>query len=254
MKRITVESISCQTDMAALLKKRLGAATGGESVEIVPGAAPHEVSVTVEDEPGEAALAEALLYVLLCDAVRFRLAAVVSRMKLPIGEKRRVMRDALRLAGEELGEEGMRALSAQLKECIAHSDRLNLDGFLLFRMKDYLSALGRHVKTAVDLLVEDKCDELLRVLRLLAAAQVPKVSELSLILRADGMCIIADDSDSRIECEGCCGAGGWEEELVKLLVSLAPESLTVYDLSCGRAAHLCGLLRDVFAEKVRFIL
>ncbi len=254
VKHITVESFAFKTDMAALLEKRLLAVRGGETVNIMPGENSREVHLTVRDAQGEAALSEALMHLLLVDAARFRLAGRISRMSLLPGEKRRVIRDALRFAGEELGEDGMRALSGQLREYLSCHGRLNVEGFLLFRMKEYVHSLGRHVKTAVDLLIEDKCEELLRVLRLLLVSQVPKVGELSLILCADGSCIIADDSDSRIECEGCCGTSGREGELVKLLVSLAPESLSVYDLSCGRAAHLCGILRDVFADRVRFFL
>ncbi|MBE5785561.1 MAG: hypothetical protein E7330_07145 [Clostridiales bacterium] len=252
MQSVTVESFACKTDLAELLKRRLSQVKGGEAVDIVPGGHPQEVLLTVKDKRGGDAAADALAALLLCDAARFQLAGLVGKMSLTMREKRQVLYDAQRLAREELGKEGVKALSLQLRDYLSLHDRLNVEGFLLFRMKEYVRSLGRHAKTALDLLIEGKCRELLQVLRILLEAQQPRLEEISLILYADGTCIIADDTDSRIECEGCAGFSGAAEEIVNLLVSLAPQRLSVYDLSCGRCSHLCDLIQKVFSDRVRF--
>ena len=131
------------------------------------------------------------------------------------------------------------------------NDRLNLEGFLRFRMRETLRAFELYALSAAEeLMLQTEYLELLRVLSVLVRLQQPRIREVSLILHADGSCTITDDTDARIECEGCGTAAG--NELVNLLVALAPARIIVYDLSCGRCAELSQMLLQVFEDRVSF--
>ena len=67
---------------------------------------------------------------------------------------------------------------------------------------------------------------------------------------ADGSCTITDDTDTHIACEGCGRAAG--NELVNLLVALAPARIVVCDLSCRQCAELSQVLLWIFEDRVSF--
>lgn len=252
MRSVWVESFEWGSETAEKLEKRLEQTEGGGSVGLRFEGSSRTAVLTAADAAGEAAIADALARLLVFDAAGAYLAVLIENTALSPGEKRRVLAAALRGAREELGRDGIKALSLQLREYISHYERLNVEGFLLFRMQGYVRALGRHAGKALALSGEGRSESKEGFLRMLLTAQQPRLASLSLILRADGTCIIADDTDSRIECENCCGVRGAERELVSLLVSLLPEHLAVYDLSLGRGEHLLASIRAVFGERVRF--
>ena len=118
-------------------------------------------------------------------------------------------------------------------------------------MRQELGAFELYALSAAEeIMLQTEYLELMRVLSVLVRLQQPRIREISLILHADGSCTITDDTDARIECEDCGAAAG--NELVNLLVALAPARIVVYDLSCGRCAELSQVLLQVFEDRVSF--
>lgn len=262
MQTVSVNTLEYEIDVAALLKRRLLQVKGGAAVAAVSGKDVRTAQISLRSEEEREALCQALGLVLLKDAANFELARMVEHMPLPLGEKQQVLAEAVHVAhqaAEESGADGadpatdVRHVGRLLREHFDRNDHLNLEGFFRFRMQDTLRAFEIYALCAVEeLLLQREYMELLHMLSGLVRMQQPRLREVSLILHADGSCTITDDTDARIECEGCGAAAGAENEVINLLVALAPARIVVYDLSCGRWGELSEALLQVFEDRVSF--
>ena len=267
MQTVSVNTLEYEIDVAALLTRRLQRVPCGTEIAVSSASGGREALVRLRSEAERDALCEALAALLLRDAANFELARIINDMPLTLEEKQRVLPEAIKTAHEAaevrregIGETGNASLAMdaeRVKEMLrAHfdgNDHLNLEGFLRFRMQDVLRAFELYALCAAEeLMLQTEYLELMRVLSVLVRLQQPRVREVSLILHADGSCTITDDTDARIECEGCGAAAGAASELVNLLVALAPARIIVYDLSCGCCAELSQVLLQVFEDRVSF--
>ena len=257
MQTVSVSTLEYEIDVAALLLAQAAAHTGRHAeIDVRPAADGRQARVRLRNEAERDALCGALAVLLLQDAAHFELARIVNDMPVSLEEKQRVLPEAIKLAREAAaGQTGIESALAEAMDAKriqrlvrAHfdeNDHLNLEGFLRFRMRDTLSAFEMYaVSAAEELMLQTEYLELMRVLSVLVRLQQPRIREISLILHADGSCTITDDTDARIACEGCGRAAG--NELVNLLVALAPARIVVCDLSCGRCAELSQvLLQDI---------
>ena len=259
MQTISVSTLEYEIDVAALLLRRLRRTRGGAEIAVVPAEDRRTAHVQLRSEAEREVLCEALAALLLQDAAHFEIARIVNEMPLTLAEKQRVLPEAVKAAHKAAEERADAAavpidcervqqmLSAHFEE----NDNLNLEGFLRFRMREELGAFELYALSAAEeIMLQTEYLELMRVLSVLVRLQQPRIREVSLILHADGSCTITDDTDARIECEGCGAAAG--NELVNLLVALAPARIVVYDLSCGRCAELSQVLLQVFEDRVSF--
>lgn len=93
----------------------------------------------------------------------------------------------------------------------------------------------------------DRGEQFMDVLSEYVRSQPPKIRYISVILHPDGSCTLTDDSDSRIDCASCS-----DDSVLSLLISLAPERITVYDLSGNSDSLLSEALMRVFVDRVHF--
>ena len=207
-----------------------------------------EQGIVVElAEPGGLdALCVALALLFCRDLCQFELAKITDRVPLTLVEKQAVLAEAIRCARRvERPGAVRRALKAYLDE----EDALNLSGYMRFRMTDTINAWRLCVQSATEeLLLEKEYLELMGVLRAFVQVKPTRVREVSLLLHPDGSCTLTDESDARIDYEACD-----PDRLVSVLVELAPERLTVYNLSNANSTPLTEMLARVFAGRVRFV-
>ena len=102
------------------------------------------------------------------------------------------------------------------------------------------------MRTAEELLLHEEYWELMHVLSAFVQLRSPQVRDVYIVLNPDGSCTMTDDQDSRIDYARCTGDG-----VMSVLVGLAPERITVYDLSGGLAQDLADTLKRVFEDRVR---
>lgn len=199
------------------------------------------VSVTVRTRASLLALSEALLKLMCRDLVYFELAHRTDALPLTLPEKQDVLKSALSEARAlTLPPDAQGALLRYLER----EDRLNLEGYLMFRLREqaafWESCLAH---AAAEHLLRHEYASLLGVI---VERQPPRMRELCICLNADGSCTFSDDSDAMIEYVDCSDDG-----ILSLLVSMAPACLTVYDLSDGRAKALADAIVKAFAGRVR---
>lgn len=229
-------------DTSRLLERRLNQT--GHAFTLSPGGT--VLLVEVAEPGGLDALCVALALLLCRDLCQFELAKLVDRLPLSLPEKQAALSEAVHCA-RKVERPGMvrRALRAYLED----QEELHLSGYMRFRMADTVNAWRLCVQSAAEeLLLEKEYLELMGVLRAFVQVKPARVREVSLLLHPDGSCTLTDDSDARIDYDAAD-----PDRLVSVLVDLAPERLTVYDLSSDHGSELTEMLARVFAGRVRFV-
>ena len=237
----TVCTDKYEADIAWLLKRRLeklGCRIASEGDSTCAWA---EVNGTVQMDEWCAAVAE----MLLMDLAQFEIAYMVNELPVSLEEKKAILPEAIRLAKRS---SGIGAVQSELVEYFSGNDRLQLEGYMNFRMKEYRREWERCVlKAADELLLDEEYMEIMRVLAAFAKLRSPRVENIYLILNPDQSCTFTDDRDIRIDYERCTGDG-----IMSVLAGLSPERITVYDLSGGSCARLYQDLKRVFEGRVHF--
>lgn len=188
----------------------------------------------------------ALSRVLLHDIAPFELAKTVDDIELELEEKEEVLTQAVKFAKNVLG---YNAIRKKLHEYFEDSDSLNLEGFVLFRMDDTKAEWDGCVDEALrEFAVRNEYLELMSVWASFARMSPSRMEQVNVILHPDGSCTLTDETDSRIDCSKCTFDG-----IVSLLVGLAPEHITVYDMSAGENKGMAEMLLRVFEDKIRFL-
>lgn len=230
-----------EADITALLRRRMKKLGCHMAPEGDVAYASAEVQGAVQMEEWCTAVAE----LLLMDLAQFEIAYMVNELPISLEEKKTVLPEAIHIA-RRAGEIG--AVQSGLVGYFRENEHLQLEGYMRFRMKDCRREWERCVlKAADELLLDAEYMELMRVLAAFMKLRSPKAGDIYLILNPDGSCTFTDDRDIRIDYERCTGDG-----IMSVLVGLAPESITVYDLSGGRCATLFDDLQRIFEGRVRF--
>lgn len=235
----TIQTNKYDIDLEKLISRRLDQCGCRYSLQ----QAPDGVSVSVQGSDALISLSDALSKLLCRDLQYFELAHMTDALPLSLTQKQEVLTIALENAREE---EPLSDVRAGLCTYLADAEQLNLEGYLQFRMQAALSRWELLVeRAAADQALCRDYAELIELLRAYAADRPPHLGEISVCLHPDGSCTLTDDTDACIEYVDCS-----EDGILRLLISMAPARLTVYDLSGGRSG-LPEALMQVFAGRIR---
>ena len=194
-------------------------------------------------EPAQAA-AEALLSVLGRDLRYFALAEYADSLPLSLSEKQTVLKDALETSSRS---EESAVLREKLTDYLSRHRTLVLEGFLRFRMQEFLMLWELAVEqAAARVLMHKEYGDLIETLRRFVEGRISRVDALSVCIHADGTITLSDDNDVRIEYVDCAPDG-----ILNLLVNMAPVRLTVYDLSGQEKNRLTEAIIRVFGDRVK---
>lgn len=139
------------------------------------------------------------------------------------------------------------------------SNSLILDGFVNFRLKDYITDLEEIVDKAVDdFLMEREYKEFIRLLRYFVDIQEPKFEIIHIIVGFDNKYILLDERKREVtnECvqefvnELSEGEINYDDLLVSTLITLAPKKITIHSNGQLRNKELMETIKNVFSGKV----
>lgn len=139
------------------------------------------------------------------------------------------------------------------------SNSLILDGFVNFRLKDYVKDLEEIVDKAVDdYLMEREYREFIRLLRYFVDIQDPKFDTIHVIASFDNRYILLDETKKEItnECIQEFISEISEEEinyddlLVSSLITFAPRKIVIHCTGQLRNKELLETIKNVFPDKV----
>lgn len=239
----TVGTYEYEADIPRLIKRRLKKL--GAALSLQEGENKCTAGAQLESDAEMDLWCTAVAELLLYDIAHFELARLVNELPLSLEQKKLALPEAIKSAR---GVGKVQSLKREIAQHYEGNDALILEGYVRFRMKDVQKAWEFTVmRAAEELLIKTEYMELMSVLSAFVQLQPPRIKDVSVILNPDGSCTLTDDMNSRVDYDKCTGDG-----VVSILVGLAPERITVYDLSGGKSTTLAEILIRVFEDRVRF--
>ncbi len=125
----------------------------------------------------------------------------------------------------------------RIMEYLKGNDQLVIEGFIRFRLKDYFQELELAVEQAVeDYMMEKEYKEFIRLLKYFVDIQEPKVDEVNIVIRDEGIFRILDKNGNTIENEYLEGFVlqimeediDYEDLLVSALITIAPAKVIIH--------------------------
>lgn len=147
----------------------------------------------------------------------------------------------------------------KLLEYFESSSIIILDGFVNFRLKDYIKELEDVIDNAVDdFLIEREYKEFIRLLRYFVEIQESKFNYVHVIMQYDDKYILLDEKKQEItnECLQEFISELPETEisrddlLVSSLITLAPKKIIIHNWERFKNQKLLDTIKNVFSEKV----
>jgi putative sporulation protein YtxC len=144
-------------------------------------------------------------------------------------------------------------------EYFESSNDIILDGFINFRLKDYIKDLEEIVEKAVDsFLMEKEYREFIRLLKYFVDIQEPKYENIHIIVNNDGKYTLLDERREEItnECikeylnEISEGEINYDDLLVSSLITLAPKKLIIHGIMYFKNKELLETIRNIFYKNV----
>ena len=146
----------------------------------------------------------------------------------------------------------------KLVDYFESSNKVILDGFVNFRLKDYMKDLEEVVDKAVDdFLTEREYKEFIRLLRYFVDIQEPKFNVIHVLVSYDNKYILLDENKKEITNE-CIqefmndipeGEINYDDLLVSSLITMAPKKVIVHSAKSFRNKELLETIKNVFWGK-----
>ncbi len=147
----------------------------------------------------------------------------------------------------------------KLFEYFERSNNLILDGFVNFRLKEYIKDLEEIVEKAVDdFLMDREYKEFIRLLRYFVDIQEPKFDIIHVMTDYDDKYILLDESLREItnECiqefvnEISEGEVNHDDLLVSSLITMAPKKIIIHSIGKFKNKELLETIKNVFTGKI----
>lgn len=139
------------------------------------------------------------------------------------------------------------------------SNNVILDGFINFRLKDYIKDLEEIVEKAVDnFLMEKEYKEFIRLLKYFVDIQEPKFKNIHIVVDENSCYTLLDERKKEItnEClkeymnEVSEGDINYDDLLVSSLITLAPRKVTIHSIEYFKNKELLETIKSIFHGNV----
>lgn len=150
-------------------------------------------------------------------------------------------------------------IHAKLTECFKEGKNLSLEGFIRFRIKEYIGELKSIIDRSVDeLLIDKEYNEFIKLLRYFVEIQEPKIEEVHVLLEGDkkytlldsGFRVINNDMLEDLAREISDNDISYDDLLISSLITIAPNKIIIHDSSKIKNTELLNTIKNVFCGKV----
>ncbi|NLI13892.1 putative sporulation protein YtxC [Pelotomaculum propionicicum] len=183
-------------------------------------------------------------------------------------EKKLIYDYALRHINREGQESGPTIYWANRKSRILHklidflhyNNRIIIEGFIRFRLKEYVSELKEAADKAVDdFLIEREYQEFVQLLKYFVEIQEPKVEVVHVLIRGNGVFRLYDGNMQPIRSDYMEGFMidlsdneiNYEDLLISALITIAPREITLHCKSSNGMSTTLDTIRNVFTGRVK---
>ncbi|GAW92037.1 putative sporulation protein YtxC [Calderihabitans maritimus] len=145
-------------------------------------------------------------------------------------------------------------------EYLEGNDKLIVEGFINFRLKDYLLELEQVVDQTVDeYLMEKEYKEFIRLLKYFVDVQENRVDKVHVVLKPSGVFQIYDGEENMIKNECIEGVVvdlveseiNYEDLLISALITIAPGKIVLHGNGHEKLKNTVETIENVFGEKVQ---
>ena len=128
-----------------------------------------------------------------------------------------------------------------------------LEGFMRFRMKDYLETWEKELSWCVEDHVRKKeYAEFVEILRLFVKIRIPRVRQVHLCVDGDGEYVLLDERLCLLQSRFSGARNDKDDALLSALVNIAPLSIVVHNRDRFFDARIIETIKDVFGTRVEF--
>ncbi|MBM7854774.1 putative sporulation protein YtxC [Desulfohalotomaculum tongense] len=146
----------------------------------------------------------------------------------------------------------------QLKDYLSQNNELVIEGFIQFRLKDYISFLREVIDSAVDeFLMEREYEEFIQILRYFVEIQEPKVDLAHVLVKPDGAYKLYNENKERINNDyledfifTINKEINYEDLLVSALISISPRKIVFHGDEKYTPKNTLKTIKDVFVGRV----
>lgn len=147
----------------------------------------------------------------------------------------------------------------KLLEFLRHSNRIIIDGFIRFRLKEYMNELRDVTDKAVDdFLIEREYGEFIQLLKYFVEIQEPRVEVVHVQIMAGGIFKLFDDKQQPIRSDYLEGfiidlvdnEINYEDLLISALITIAPKRITLHYKNDGSQSATLDTIKNVFTGRV----
>lgn len=146
----------------------------------------------------------------------------------------------------------------QLTDYLCSNNRLIIEGFINFRLKEYREMLEEAVDQAVDdYLMEKEYDEFIRLLRYFVDIQDPKVETINVVLKKSGIFELFDGNNKPIDNDYLEGfiidfvdnEINYEDLLISALITIAPRRVILHVPDKPQLRDTVKTIKKVFGDR-----
>ncbi|KNZ70194.1 sporulation protein YtxC [Thermincola ferriacetica] len=170
-----------------------------------------------------------------------------------------------------LGHENGEAMYEQLSrkslilrrvlEYLQTNNNIVIEGFIRFRLKEYIEELTKIAeKAADDYLLDKEYKEFLRLLKYFVDIQEPRLDVVQVLIQPSGMFKLLDASNKSINCEYLDGfivelgdsELNYEDLLISALITIAPTTIILHCREEDKMLTSIDTIVGVFGERVKY--
>ncbi|HZW83573.1 MAG TPA: putative sporulation protein YtxC [Candidatus Deferrimicrobium sp.] len=147
----------------------------------------------------------------------------------------------------------------QLLDYLEINNKVILEGFIRFRLKEYYSELQTAITLAVDeFLMEKEYSEFIKLLKYFVDIQEPKLETLNVLVKTSGSFQLYDCHHELVNNDYLEGFVAdlidneitYEDLLISALITIAPRFVVLHGLSNKKDNETINTIRNVFGERI----
>lgn len=144
-------------------------------------------------------------------------------------------------------------------EYLRENDTIHLDGFIQFRLKNYIEELENNVDKAVeDFLMEKEYNEFIRLLRYFVDIQEAKIDVVNVLMNEEGKYHLYDRMHRMLNNEYLEDIAyemadkdiGYDDLLISSLITLAPKKIIIHFSTNRNKKEIIETIHNVFSNRV----
>ncbi|MGR6835596.1 sporulation protein YtxC [Syntrophomonas erecta] len=144
-------------------------------------------------------------------------------------------------------------------EHINHNSRITVEGFINFRLPDYLTEVRFAVEMAVEELINEKeYNDFITLLRYFVDTQIPKIYEVNIMMGNEGDFYLWDGNGIEIEekymsyylDDLLLNEINFDDILISILITIAPRRIILHNVLEIMTSTAVETIKKVFKEKI----